>query len=132
MPGESGIECVECGRGLRAAARFCDNCGTPVAPHHGADERKNVTVLFADVVGSLRMAGALDPERLREIMRELFNGSAAIIQRYRGTVDKFTGDGLMAIFGAPAAFEDHALRGCISAFGDPIPGPRVGGRCTSA
>ncbi|HZA09782.1 ATP-binding protein [Mycobacterium sp.] len=78
-------------------------------------ERKQVTVLFGDVVGSMRLAAALDPERLREIMYELFNKSAAIVQRYRGTVDKFTGDGLMALFGAPVALEDHAMRACITA-----------------
>ena len=74
-----------------------------------------MTVLFADVVGSMKLAAALDAERLREIMNELFNRAAAVVQRYQGTVDKFTGDGLMALFGAPAALEDHALRACISA-----------------
>ena len=72
-------------------------------------------MLFADVVGSMRLAAALDAERLREIMNELFNRAAAVVQRYQGTVDKFTGDGLMALFGAPVALEDHALRACISA-----------------
>ena len=72
-------------------------------------------MLFADVVGSMKMAAALDPERLREIMHDLFNRSAAVVQRYQGTVDSFTGDGLMAIFGAPTALEDHALRACIAA-----------------
>ena len=61
------------------------------------------------------MAATVDPERLREIMYKFFNKSAAIVQRYQGTVDKFTGDGLMALFGAPAALEDHALRACICA-----------------
>jgi adenylate cyclase len=78
-------------------------------------EHKQVTVLFADVVGSMKLAAALDAERLQEIMNELFNRAAAVVQRYQGTVDKFTGDGLMALFGAPAALEDHALRACISA-----------------
>jgi adenylate cyclase len=72
-------------------------------------------VLFADVVGSMALAAKLDAERLREIMHELFNRCAAVVQRYHGTVDKFTGDGLMALFGAPAALEDHALRACICA-----------------
>ncbi len=63
----------------------------------------------------MRIAATLDPERLRDIMRDLFNRSAAVVQRYQGTVDKFTGDGLVALFGAPAALEDHALRACISA-----------------
>jgi adenylate cyclase len=63
----------------------------------------------------MRLAEALNGERLQEIMNELFNRAAAVIQRYQGTVDKFTGDGLMALFGAPAALEDHALRACIAA-----------------
>jgi class 3 adenylate cyclase len=78
-------------------------------------ERKQVTVLFADVVSSMKLAATLDPERLREIMYELFNRAAAVVQRYEGMVNQFTGDGLMALFGAPAALEDHALRACISA-----------------
>ena len=72
-------------------------------------------MLFGDVVGSMKLAAALDPERLQEIMNDLFNASAAIVQRYQGTVDKFTGDGLMALFGAPVALEDHAKRACIAA-----------------
>ncbi len=63
----------------------------------------------------MKLAATLDPERLREIMHELFNRSAEVVQRYQGTVDKFTGDGLMALFGAPVALEDHALRACITA-----------------
>jgi adenylate cyclase len=80
-----------------------------------AAEHKQVTVLFADVVGSMKLAAVLDAEQLRDIMNELFNRAAAVVQRYQGTVDKFTGDGLMALFGAPLALEDHALRACISA-----------------
>lgn len=106
--------CAACGRTLRAAARFCDACGWPAAPT-AAGEHKQVTVLFGDVVGSMKLAAALDSERLQEIMHEVFNRSAVIVQRYGGTVDKFTGDGLMALFGAPVALEDHALRACITA-----------------
>ncbi len=72
-------------------------------------------MLFADVVGSMTLAAVLPTERLRDIMNELFNRAAAVVQRYQGTVDKFTGDGLMALFGAPMALEDHALRACIAA-----------------
>ena len=106
--------CAACGRVLRAAARYCDACGWSVVPM-AVGEHKQVTVLFGDVVGSMELAAVLDPERLQEIMHELFNKSAAIVQRYQGTVDKFTGDGLMALFGAPVALEDHALRACIAA-----------------
>jgi adenylate cyclase len=107
--------CGSCGNDLRVKARFCDVCGSPVSPFSVTSEHKQVTVLFADVVGSMKLAAALDAERLQEIMNELFNRAAAVVQRYQGTVDKFTGDGLMALFGAPVALEDHALRACISA-----------------
>ena len=107
--------CGSCGNDLRAKARFCDVCGSPVAARSATGEHKQVTVLFVDVVGSMKLAAALDAERLQELMNELFNRAAVVVQRYQGTVDKFTGDGLMALFGAPTALEDHALRACISA-----------------
>ncbi|OBA63828.1 hypothetical protein A5647_04100 [Mycobacterium sp. 1100029.7] len=74
-----------------------------------------MTVLFADVVRSMDIAAALGPERLREVMTELVNRSATVVQRYGGTVDKFTGDGIMALFGAPITLEDHAFRACLAA-----------------
>jgi class 3 adenylate cyclase len=76
-----------------------------------------VTVLFADVVHSMDIAAAVGAERLREIMTDLVTHAAAVVQRYGGTVDKFTGDGIMAVFGAPAALEDHAVRACLAALG---------------
>ena len=112
---EATGRCGSCGNDLRAKARFCDVCGCPVSPGPATGERKQVTVLFTDVVGSMKLAAALDAERLREIMNELFNRAAAVVQRYQGTVGQFTGDGLMALFGAPLALEDHALRACIAA-----------------
>jgi len=78
-------------------------------------EYKQVTVLFADVVRSMDIAASLGPERLREVMTELVDQSATVVQRYGGTVDKFTGDGIMALFGAPVALEDHAFRACFAA-----------------
>jgi len=112
--GEATSRCGSCGNDLRVKARFCDVCGSPVGLPAVA-EYKQVTVLFVDVVGSMKLAAVLHPERLREIMNELFNRAAAVVQRYQGTLDKFTGDGLMALFGAPLALEDHALRACIAA-----------------
>ena len=73
-----------------------------------------MTVLFADVVRSMDIAAALEMERLREIMTELVERSAAVVRRYGGTVE-FTGDGVMALFGAPVALEDHAFRACLAA-----------------
>ena len=72
-------------------------------------------MLFADVVRSMHLASALDAERLCEIMTEVFNRSVVVVRRYGGTVDKFTGDGIMALFGAPVASEDHALRASMAA-----------------
>ncbi len=73
-----------------------------------------MTVLFADVVHSMDIAATVGPERLREIMAELVERSAAVVQRYGGTVE-YTGDGVMALFGAPVTLEDHAFRGCLAA-----------------
>jgi class 3 adenylate cyclase len=88
-----------------------------VTEHDARAEYKQVTVLFADVVHSMDIAAAVGPERLREIMADLVDRCAAVVQRYGGTVDKFTGDGIMAVFGAPVALEDHAFRACLAALG---------------
>jgi adenylate cyclase len=109
------MSCGACDAELRDGARFCDACGSPVATTDTHAEYKQVTVLFADVVHSMDIAAAVGAERLREIMTELFNHSSKVVQRYGGTVDKFTGDGIMAVFGAPIALEDHALRACRAA-----------------
>jgi class 3 adenylate cyclase len=78
-------------------------------------ERKQVTVLFADVNGSMDLAEQEDPEEWRKIMQRFFSTLAETVTRFEGTVDKFTGDGIMAIFGAPVAHEDHARRACYAA-----------------
>jgi class 3 adenylate cyclase len=107
--------CMICSAELRPNAKFCDKCGGPVAVSGTLAEYKQVTVLFADVVHSMDIAAAVGAERWREIMTELLNRSSTVVCRYGGTVDKFTGDGMMAVFGAPAALEDHALRACMAA-----------------
>jgi class 3 adenylate cyclase/tetratricopeptide (TPR) repeat protein len=78
-------------------------------------ERKQVTVLFADVQGSMDMAEQQDPEQWHAIMQRFFSTLADAVHRFEGTVDKFTGDGIMAVFGAPIAHEDHARRACYAA-----------------
>ncbi len=100
---------------LQQNSKFCSECGTPLAPVSRSAEYKQVTVLFADVVHSMDIAAAVGAERLREIMADLVERSASVVKRYGGTVDKFTGDGLMAVFGAPFALEDHAFRACLAA-----------------
>ncbi|WP_297774541.1 adenylate/guanylate cyclase domain-containing protein [Mycobacterium sp.] len=109
--------CRTCGTEPREGARFCDGCGSPVKDIGNRAEYKQVTVLFADVVHSMDIAASVGAERLREIMAELADRGAAVVQRYDGRVDKFTGDGIMAVFGAPVALEDHAVRACLAGLG---------------
>jgi class 3 adenylate cyclase len=113
----AALACTRCGAELRPTAKFCDECGSPTAASGTPAEYKQVTVLFADVVHSMDIAAAVGAERLREIMTDLVDRASAVVQRYGGTVDKFTGDGIMAVFGAPLALEDHALRACQAALG---------------
>ncbi len=112
----TGMVCGSCGAEPLENARFCHRCGAPVAEPGTRAEYKQVTVLFADVVRSMAIAAAVDMERLREIVTELVERSAAVLRRYGGSVE-FTGDGVMAVFGAPAALEDHAIRACLAAVG---------------
>jgi class 3 adenylate cyclase len=113
----TGLICAACGTELPPDSRFCNKCGAPVTKATRSAEYKQVTVLFADVVHSMDIAATVGTERLREIMAELVNGTTGVVQRYGGTVDKFTGDGIMAVFGAPIALEDHAVRACLAALG---------------
>ncbi|MFZ3267325.1 MAG: adenylate/guanylate cyclase domain-containing protein, partial [Mycobacterium sp.] len=111
------LSCGSCGTELNEKAKFCSECGAAVATATRPAEYKQVTVLFADVAQSMDIAAAVGAERLREIMTELVDRASAVVQRYGGTVDKFTGDGIMAVFGAPVALEDHAIRACLAALG---------------
>jgi class 3 adenylate cyclase len=113
----TGLSCGSCGAQSSPTAKFCGECGTRLTQATEHAEYKQVTVLFADVVHSMAIAAALGPERLREIMAVLVDRSSVVVQRYGGTVDKFTGDGIMAVFGAPVALEDHAIRACLAALG---------------
>src|SRR6476619_2546303 len=97
----AGLACATCGVDLRENAKFCDECGAPLTHVSRLAEYKQVTVLFADVVHSMDIAAAVGAERLREIMAELVERCAAVVKRYGGTLSQFTGDGIMAVFGAP-------------------------------
>ena len=111
----TGVACGTCGTELRDGDKFCHECGAPIIVSHKPAEYKQVTVLFADVVRSMDIAAALCPERLREVVTELVTRAVTAVQRYGGTVDKFTGDGIMALFGAPITLESHAFRACLAA-----------------
>ena len=114
---ETGLFCGSCGTELPPNSKFCSECGTKLTQATQPAEYKQVTVLFADVVHSMDIAAAVGSERLREIMAQLVGRAKEVVQRYDGTVDKFTGDGIMAVFGAPVALEDHAVRACAAALG---------------
>ena len=107
--------CGSCGTELPPNSKFCNECGAAVSTVTTPAEYKQVTVLFADVVRSMDIAAAVGAERMREIMAELVGPGAAVVRRYGGAMEKFTGDGLMALFGAPVALEDHAIRACLAA-----------------
>ncbi len=130
--------CPACSQAVSPGARFCDGCGfvltspspqRPVpsraplsyTPRHLAEriltegralkgERKEVTVLFVDVQGSTDLAGVLDPEEFHAVMDSAFELMLKAVHQWEGTVNQFTGDGIMALFGAPIAHEDHARR----------------------
>jgi adenylate cyclase len=109
------VKALACGAELQSTAKFCSECGAAVSAASKPAEYKQVTVLFADVLHSMDIAAAVGAERLREIMAELVNLSSGVVQHYSGTVDKFTGDGLMAVFGAPVKLGDHVFRSCLAA-----------------
>src|ERR1700756_5873419 len=113
----AALVCGSCGTELSAKAKFCNECGAAAAIATTPAEYKQVTVLFADVVHSMDIAATVGPERLREIMADLADRCATVVQRYGSTVAQFTGDGIMSVFGAPVALEDHAIRACLAALG---------------
>ncbi|WP_354699581.1 AAA family ATPase [Paraconexibacter sp. AEG42_29] len=125
--------CKDCGHRATARARFCEQCGaalTPTATPLRAPtalearildertaiqgERKQVTVMYADIVGSMALTHALDAERWGLLLDRFLSIAAAAVHAFEGTVNQFTGDGLLAVFGAPLAQEDHARRACLA------------------
>jgi class 3 adenylate cyclase/tetratricopeptide (TPR) repeat protein len=137
------VTCAECGADSPSSHRFCHGCGAPLGdpgqpaaapareprdytPRHLADkilrsrsalegERKQVTVLFADLKGSMELTEQLDPEEWHRILGRFFEILTEGVHRFEGTVNQYTGDGIMALFGAPIAHEDHAQRACYAA-----------------
>jgi class 3 adenylate cyclase len=102
--------CLHCSAPLSADAHFCATCAAPVEPEPAVKERKLATVLFADLVGSTELGGSLDPEHTRDLLDRFYDAMAAEIALGGGTIEKFIGDAVVAVFGAPAAREDHAER----------------------
>src|SRR5438094_9543594 len=136
--GKDPVSCQSCGHENPAGARFCNDCGAHLAaptitpeprsytPRHLVEkilasqsalrgERKLVTILFADVVRSMELAERVDPEEWHRLLDRLFRILAGGVHRYEGTINQYTGDGIMALFGAPIAHEDHAQRACAAA-----------------
>ena len=136
------LTCTKCGTELPAGAKFCLECGQSLSaqptiatrfispgvytPKHLAEkiltsksalegERKQVTVLFADMKGSMELLADRDPEEARKILDPVLEHMMEGVHRYEGTVNQVMGDGIMALFGAPLAHEDHAVRACYSA-----------------
>jgi class 3 adenylate cyclase/tetratricopeptide (TPR) repeat protein len=105
------VVCPSCGTKNPDSAKFCAECAAPLALRgRPGESRRTVTVLFADVTGSTALGEQLDPESLRALMGRYFTAMQAIIERHGGTVEKFIGDAVMAVFGIPILHEDDALR----------------------
>jgi class 3 adenylate cyclase/tetratricopeptide (TPR) repeat protein len=108
--------CAACGHELPEGAKFCLECGAPVAPAAAPrEQRKTVTVLFCDVAGSTELGESTDPEALRALLARYFVRMKEMVERHGGTVEKFVGDAVMAVFGVPVVHEDDALRACRAA-----------------
>src|SRR5215831_17233253 len=104
--------CSRCGERNPQAARFCAACGAelPAPPDVPLEVRKTVTVLFCDVQGSTSLGERQDPEQVRRVLSRYFEVARDVLQRHGGTVEKFMGDAVMAVFGVPVLHEDDALR----------------------
>ena len=112
-----GPVCVSCGAQSNPTAKFCSKCGARLTQAAQSAEYKQVTVHFADVVHSMDIAAAVGAERLREIMAELVNRCAAVVQRFGGNREPVHWRRNHGGVGAPVALEDHAIRACLAALG---------------
>ncbi|MDP9273383.1 MAG: AAA family ATPase [Chloroflexota bacterium] len=114
------LACPNCGELNPERARFCLSCGTALSAEgvgeRAHETRRRVTVLFTDVAGSTTIGEQLDPEALREVMQRYFDAMRVAIEHHEGTVEKFIGDAVMAVFGIPQLHEDDALRAVRAAF----------------
>src|SRR5437588_10330599 len=123
--------CANCGHDNPDGAGFCNACAAPlVAFTSPGEQRKTVTVLFCDVSRSTALGEKLDPEALRALLARYFERMKAIVEGHGGTVEKFIGDAVMAVFGVPVVHEDDALRACRAAveMRDALPELGVEGR----
>jgi class 3 adenylate cyclase/tetratricopeptide (TPR) repeat protein len=100
--------CPQCGQENPDGFRFCGSCGAPLGEQR--EVRKTVTVVFCDVTGSTSLGEQLDPESLRRVMSRYFDEMRKVVERHEGTVEKFIGDAVMAVFGIPVVHEDDAMR----------------------
>ena len=108
------MTCTSCGHQNGDAARFCESCGAPLAGG-STERRKVVSVVFCDVVGSTDLGDSTDPEALRALLARYFDRMRGIVEGHGGSVEKFIGDAVMAVFGVPSVHEDDALRACRAA-----------------
>src|SRR5213076_1915645 len=111
------MRCPNCGQDNPAGARFCFSCGKPFEEEAAREERKVVTVLFADLVGFTSRAEQMDPEDVRALLTPYHQRLRSELERFGGTVEKFIGDAVVALFGAPVAHEDdpeRAVRAAIA------------------
>ena len=102
--------CEACGRESSDDSSFCPACGTPLRSDVPTGARRTVTILFSDIVGSTELGERLDPERLQTVLARYFDAMRAVIEQHGGTIEKFIGDAVMAVFGVPHIREDDALR----------------------
>src|SRR6266487_4450159 len=102
--------CPICGHYSAKAFKFCARCGSPTATVASREQRKRVTVFFCDVIASTALGEGLDPESLRCMLTRYFETALQVIEVHGGTVEKFIGDAVMAVFGVPVLHEDDALR----------------------
>src|SRR5216110_2384509 len=110
------MRCPNCGQENPAGARFCFSCGHPFDEAPAREERKVVTVLFADLVGFTSRAEQMDPEDVRALLAPYHRRLRSELERFGGTVEKFIGDAVVALFGAPLAHEDDPERAVRAAF----------------